>query len=80
MMLGLCGGLGQIFIYFTLSLFDGYKVSIITTTRKCMSIVASNFIFNHRFTQEQWIGASIVMASACLEVVAGKNKKVEKTD
>ena len=46
----LCGAFGQIFIYFTISLHDSYKVSIITTCRKCFSVVISNVIFGHAFT------------------------------
>lgn len=51
LMMSICGATGQIFIFLTISIFDGYKVSIITTTRKCFSVVASNFMFNHKFTQ-----------------------------
>ena len=50
--IGLCGAVGQIFIYLTISIFDNYLVSIITTSRKCLSVVVSNFYFNHKFTQE----------------------------
>ena len=45
-----CGAVGQIFIYFTLSLHNGYKLGIITTTRKCFSVLISAFAFNHKFT------------------------------
>lgn len=49
--IGLCGAVGQIFIFLTISLHDCYKLTIITTTRKCFSVVASAFMFNHAFTQ-----------------------------
>ena len=72
----LCGAFGQIFIYLTMSLYDNYKVAIITTTRKCLSVVASAILFNHAFSREQWIGASMVMMATCAEVYLGnKNKK-----
>ncbi len=77
-LISLCGAFGQIFIYLTMSLYDNYKVAIITTTRKCLSVVASAFLFNHKFSQEQWIGASMVMIATCAEVYLGnKNKKVK---
>ena len=64
----------------TISIFNGYIVAIITTTRKCVSVVASNFLFGHMFTTDQWMGAALVMTSACLEVYLGskKNKEDEK--
>jgi UDP-galactose transporter B1 len=74
LLLSVCGAMGQIFIFLTVSIFDGYKVSIITTSRKCLSVVISNFLFNHKFTQEQWVGASLVMVSAAAEVYIGKDK------
>ena len=45
--LALCGAFGQVFIYLTVSLHDGYKVSIFTTARKCFSVVFSAYVFRH---------------------------------
>ena len=49
-LIALCGAIGQIFIYLTISLHDCYKLSIMTTTRKCMTVIISAFYFNHEFT------------------------------
>jgi hypothetical protein len=49
-MIGLSGALGQIFIFFTISLFNCYYLTIITTTRKLFSVFLSSFEFNHHFT------------------------------
>lgn len=76
-LIGLCGAFGQIFIFLTISLHDCYKLSIITTTRKCVSVVVSAFAFNHAFTHVQWFGASLVLASTCLEVYLGNKRKRE---
>jgi len=73
--ISLCGAFGQVFIYLTISLFDNYKCSIITTSRKCLSVVISNFLFDHQFTGEQWVGATMVMASTSAEVYLGSSKK-----
>ena len=51
-LISLCGAFGQIFIYLTISLFDNYKAAIITTTRKCLSVVVSAVLFNHTFSRE----------------------------
>jgi drug/metabolite transporter (DMT)-like permease len=48
-MVGLSGSIGQIFIFLTVSLFDCYLLTVITTTRKFFSVVYSNFRFGHNF-------------------------------
>lgn len=42
-MIGVSGALGQIFIYFTISLFNCHLLAVITTSRKLFSVVLSNF-------------------------------------
>ena len=79
-MTGLTGSVGQVFIFFCISVFDCYLLSVITTTRKFFSVVYSNFIFGHKFTQMQWVGAIIVMACTAAELTSKKGKKGSKTD
>jgi UDP-galactose transporter B1 len=50
LMIALSGAIGQIFIFFTISLFDCYILTILTTTRKLFSVVISNIEFGHHFT------------------------------
>lgn len=76
-LIALCGAFGQIFIFLTISLHDCYKLSIITTTRKCVSVVVSAFAFNHAFTLIQWLGAGMVLSSTCMEVYLGNKRKRE---
>ena len=68
-MVGLSGAVGQIFIFLTISLFDCYNLTIITTTRKFFSVVYSNFRFGHNFSGVQWLGAALVMASTFAEML-----------
>ena len=71
------------FIFFTVSLFDCYFLTIITTTRKFFSVVYSNFKFGHNFDNIQWVGASIVMLCTALELFKDKkpaDKGEEKAD
>ena len=68
-MVGLSGAIGQIFIFLTISLFDCYNLTIITTTRKFFSVVYSNFKFGHNFNNLQWFGGSLVMASTSAEIL-----------
>lgn len=74
MIWGLSGSIGQVFIFLTISLFDCYLLTIITTTRKFFSVVYSNYMFGHNFSNVQWLGASIVMACTFSELF-GKKKK-----
>lgn len=72
---GMAGSIGQIFIFLTISLFDCYLLTIITTTRKFFSVVYSNFRFGHNFDQMQWVGASIVMICTFVELFSKKGSK-----
>ena len=80
LLISLLGAVGQIFVFLTISLFDNYRLSIVTTSRKCLSVLVSAFMFDHKFTPVQWFGAVIVMLSICAEVYFGKSKKKEKTN
>jgi UDP-galactose transporter B1 len=77
---GLAGSIGQIFIFLTISLFDCYLLTIITTTRKFFSVVYSNFRFGHNFDNTQWVGASIVMICTFVELFSKKDPKVAGKD
>lgn len=79
-MVGLAGSLGQVCIFFCISVFDCYLVSVITTTRKFFSVVYSNFRFGHNFNNMQWFGACIVMMCTALELTSKKKSKVETKD
>lgn len=74
-MVGLTGSIGQVFIFFCISVFDCYLLSVITTTRKFFSVVYSNFRFGHNFNQMQWVGAIIVMACTAAELTSKKGGK-----
>lgn len=76
--IGVCGCFGQVFVFFTVSLFDCYFLTIITTTRKFFSVVYSNYMFGHNFNNIQWLGASIVMACTTSELFGDKKKDKKK--
>lgn len=77
LLIAFCGAVGQIFIFLTISLHDCYKLSIMTTSRKCLTVVISAFAFNHDFSQMQWFGATVVLLSTCAEVYLGNKRKRE---
>jgi drug/metabolite transporter (DMT)-like permease len=77
-MIGTSGAIGQIFIFFAISLFNCCVLTIITTTtRKLFSVFISNSQFNHHFTMTQWCGAGIVMNCTLVELFVGKKGKDE---
>ena len=77
-MVGLAGSIGQVFIFFCISVFDCYLLSVITTTRKFFSVVYSNFRFGHNFNNMQWTGAIIVMLCTALELTSKKGAKTKE--
>jgi len=48
--ISIMGAVGQIFIFFTISMHNCHTLTIITTTRKCLSVVMSAIAFSHPFT------------------------------
>lgn len=50
--ISVAGALGQIFIYFAISLFNCYVLTVITTSRKLFSVVLSNIAFQHHFSSQ----------------------------
>ena len=78
-LIGTSGALGQIFLYLTISLFNCHLLTVITTSRKLISVVLSNFSFHHHFTSQQWVGAVLVMCCTVGELFIGKkNKEIEQ--
>jgi UDP-galactose transporter B1 len=68
----------QHFIFVTITSYGPLTCSIITTTRKFFSILASVFIFNHAMAPLQWVGALLVFGGIILDTVYGKDKKTTK--
>lgn len=73
--LAISGAVGQIFIFFTISMHNCHTLTIITTSRKCLSVVMSAIAFAHPFTPMQWVGVSMVLGSTVTEVITGKMRK-----
>jgi UDP-galactose transporter B1 len=65
----------QMFIFMTVSSFGPLTCSIITTTRKFFTILASTIIFPNPVTSLQWLGTTLVFLGLCLDSVYGKELK-----
>ncbi|KAK0059449.1 solute carrier family 35 member B1-like [Biomphalaria glabrata] len=71
----IASALGQMFIFITVTTFGPLTCSIITTTRKFFTILASVIIFQNPMSAQQWAGTSLVFVGLGLDSVYGKEKK-----
>ena len=71
---GLSSAVGQIFIFTTVTNFGPLTCSIITTTRKFFTLLASVVIFGNVLLTRQWVGVALVFLGLGLDVYFGKAK------
>ncbi len=64
-----CSALGQHFILVTLFRFNSLVLTIVTTTRKFFTILASVVWFGHDLSSRQWIGVALVFTGLGLDIV-----------
>lgn len=72
------GCVGQYFIFYTINMFGAVALSILTTTRKFFTVLASIFYFNHYVDNMQWVAIVLVFLGVILELghkVEGKLRK-----
>lgn len=69
---------GQTFIYLVLNNFGPVKLSMITGSRKVLSILLSIIIFQHSFANVQLASIGLVILSLIIEFSEKKEEK-EKT-
>jgi len=65
---------GQFFIFMCVSDFGPLPCSIVTTTRKFFTVLASVIFFGNTLIPRQWAGVSLVFAGLFLDGVFGKKK------
>merc|ERR1719369_472039 len=69
--------LGQFFIFMCVSEFGPLPCSIITTTRKFFTVLASVLFFGNTLISRQWLGTVLVFAGIFLDGLYGKQKPKE---
>ncbi|KAI7674168.1 UAA transporter [Hortaea werneckii] len=74
----LAGGVGQIFIFATLSHFGSLLLVTVTVTRKMLTMLLSVLWFGHRLTGWQWVGVGLVFGGVGVEGQIGKVEKAKK--
>ncbi|KAG6938326.1 solute carrier family 35 member B1 [Chelydra serpentina] len=75
LLFGLTSALGQSFIFMTVVYFGPLTCSIITTTRKFFTILASVILFANPISMMQWVGTILVFMGLGLDAKFGKGSK-----
>lgn len=78
LLFGFGSAIGQHFIFVTVTTFGPLTCSIITTTRKFFTILASVILFSNPLLLRQWGGVLLVFAGLAMDSVFGKTKKKPK--
>jgi len=77
-MISALGTIGQIFIFYTITNFSPFVLSIVTSTRKCFTLLLSILYFGHPVSPIQWIAIGLVFLGVVIEMFAKKSKKPEE--
>ncbi|CAG9858958.1 unnamed protein product [Phyllotreta striolata] len=77
-LLGLTSAVGQLFLYSMVSEFGPLVVSVVTTTRKFFTVLASVLFFGNVISGRQWIGAVVVFAALFLDAYYSKSQPKKK--
>jgi UDP-galactose transporter B1 len=72
---GVCGAIGQVFIFYTLERFGSLILVTVNVTRKMISMLLSVIWFNHVLTLGQWGSVALVFSGIGLEAMMSKSKK-----
>ncbi|XP_037866899.1 solute carrier family 35 member B1 homolog [Bombyx mori] len=72
--LALMGALGQLFIFYMVSEFGPLPCSVVTTTRKFFTVLASVIFFGNVLILRQFIGAALVFSGLFLDIFYSKGK------
>ncbi|OBT77941.1 hypothetical protein VF21_04343 [Pseudogymnoascus sp. 05NY08] len=75
-----CGAVGQLFIFYTLSVFDSVLLVTVTVTRKMCTMVLSVLWFGHRLSGGQWVGVGLVFGGVGGEGWMARREKRMKAE
>lgn len=67
-------GIGQIFIFTTITVFGPLTCAVITTTRKFFTILASVIIFGNALLPRQWVAVVLVFVALGVDAYYSKKK------
>jgi len=73
-----CGAVGQVFIFYTLSTFSSLLLVTITVTRKMLTMILSVIWFGHKLGGKQWMGVGLVFGGIGAEGLITRQEKAAK--
>jgi len=76
-LLAVLGTFGQVFIFYTIANFTPLTLSIVTTTRKFFTVLASIIIYQHHVNIFQWMAIGLVFVGVFIEMTNGKKHAKE---
>ncbi|KAH8175809.1 UAA transporter family protein [Sarocladium implicatum] len=74
----ICGAVGQVFIFYTLSTFSSVLLVTVTVTRKMFTMILSVAAFGHSLSQMQWLGVGLVFGGIGVEAGIARQEKQAK--
>ncbi|KAH6719754.1 UAA transporter family-domain-containing protein [Leptodontidium sp. 2 PMI_412] len=74
----ICGAVGQVFIFYTLSTFSSLLLVTITVTRKMLTMILSVVWFGHTLGGKQWMGVGLVFGGIGAEGFITRREKAAK--
>ncbi|GAD97778.1 UDP-Glc/Gal endoplasmic reticulum nucleotide sugar transporter [Paecilomyces variotii No. 5] len=74
----ICGAIGQLFIFHTLSKFSSLLLVTVTVTRKMLTMLLSVFWFGHSLSPGQWLGVGLVFGGVGAEGIVQRQEKNAK--
>ncbi|PBP26596.1 UAA transporter [Diplocarpon rosae] len=74
----ICGAVGQVFIFYTLSTFSSLLLVTITVTRKMLTMILSVLAFGHTLGGKQWLGVGLVFGGIGAEGLITRREKAAK--
>ena len=79
LLFGLCGAVGQVFIFYTLQRFGSLLLVTVNVTRKMFSMLLSVLWFGHVLNVWQWLGVGVVFAGIGVEAQVSRMQKLRNT-
>lgn len=78
LLFSVCGAVGQLFIFVTLSHYGSLTLVTITVTRKMVTMLLSVFVFDHHLTAGQWGGVAITFGAIAMEAEIKRRETSKK--
>jgi solute carrier family 35 (UDP-galactose transporter), member B1 len=78
--LNIAAAFGQIFIFITITWYTPVITTMITTTRKFITIVISVVLYGHTFTNIQWLCIMFIFLGLYIAIIGTTNKTKVKTN